>query len=66
MDMDKLSDWMIMAFTGITIIAFTYVIANNVQYKHLWIQKCKDGGGFAVTTPEGYICINPSAIIEVD
>ena len=65
MDMGKLRDWLIMIFTGMTIIAFTYVIANNVQYKNLWIQKCKDVGGFSVTTPEGYICVNPSAIIEV-
>lgn len=63
--MDKLRDMLIMFFTGTTIIAFTYVIANNITNKQLWTQKCKDGGGITVTTPEGYICINPSAIIEV-
>ena len=49
-----------------TTISYVYVIANNVSYKQLWTQKCKDGGGVTVTTPEGYLCINPSAIIEVN
>lgn len=62
----NLRDMLVMFLTGITIIAFTYVVANNVSYKNLWIQKCKDGGGIAVTSPEGYLCVNPSAIIEVD
>ena len=53
-------------FIAMTIVSFVYVIANNLTYKHLWIQKCKDGGGVAVTTPEGYLCINPTAIIEVN
>lgn len=62
----NLKDILIMLLTGITMIAFTYVVANNVSNKHLWLQKCKDGGGITVTTPEGYLCVNPSAIIEVD
>lgn len=54
------------AFAGMAAIAFVYVIANNITYKQLWQQKCKDGGGVTVVTPEGYVCINPSAIVEVD
>ena len=49
-----------------TTISYVYIIANNVSYKQLWTQKCKDGGGVTVTTPEGYLCINPTAIIEVE
>ena len=51
---------------GVTVICFIYVIGNNLTYKHLWLEKCKDGGGVTVTTPEGYLCINPSAIVEVE
>ena len=54
-----------LSLIAVTCLSFIYVIANNITYKHLWIEKCKDGGGIAVTTPEGYICVNPSAIIEV-
>ena len=55
-----------MFLIGITVIAFIYVIGNNLTYKHLWVEKCKDGGGVTVTTPEGYLCINPTAIVEVE
>ena len=51
---------------SVTVIAFIYVIGNNIIYKHLWVEKCKDGGGVTVTTPDGYLCINPSAIVEVN
>jgi hypothetical protein len=62
----KVYDVLLMAFTGVTIVAFVYVIANNVALHDLWIQKCKDGGGITVTAPNGYVCVNPGAIIEVD
>ena len=62
----KVYDVLLMAFTGVTIVAFVYVIANNVSLHELYIQKCKDGGGVAVVAANGSVCVNPSAIIEVD
>ena len=58
--------YLMMLLISVTVISFIYVIGNNITYKHLWVEKCKDGGGVTVTTPEGYLCINPTAIIEVE
>ena len=57
--------YVMLCLIAVTCLSFIYVIANNITYKHLWMEKCKDGGGITVTTPEGYICINPNAIVEV-
>lgn len=64
-NVNRLLNWCLAVSTALTIICFIYVIGNNVMYKNLWIGKCKDAGGVAVTTPEGYMCVNPSAIIDL-
>jgi hypothetical protein len=66
MKWEDVRDYLTMFLVGVTAIAFIYVIANNETHKHLWIEKCKDGGGITVTTPQGYICVNPTAVIEVE
>ena len=47
---------------GLTVLLFVFIGADLYSKVNHW-NKCKDAGGVYVTTT---VCINPSAVIEVN
>ena len=64
--MSKLYDMLFMLFVGANIIAWVYIVANNVEHKELWKQKCREAGGITIQGVDDYVCINPGAIVEMN